>query len=55
MNPIEKVERSTLIVATTVQGRPASQLLQDSKREAVAAHSPALFTDAEEQRLALGA
>lgn len=42
-NPIEAVERSELIVATTVHGRDAAELVCDAARPRVATYSPALF------------
>jgi len=49
-NPIEKVERSTLIMASTIHGVPPAALLQESQRSRVRAASPALFLeDAAEQ------
>eukprot|EP00812_Abedinium_dasypus_P009226 NODE_2931_length_854_cov_252.309136.p1 GENE.NODE_2931_length_854_cov_252.309136~~NODE_2931_length_854_cov_252.309136.p1 ORF type:complete len:206 (+),score=85.90 NODE_2931_length_854_cov_252.309136:3-620(+) len=43
MNPIEKVERSTLIMATTVHQQRAAGLIRDTQRERVCAASPMLF------------
>lgn len=43
MNPIEKVERSTLIIATTIHDRAAADLIKPSRLEACRATSPALF------------
>lgn len=45
VNPIEKVERSTLIVATTVHDLPASELVSPDRIESVRTASPALFPD----------
>jgi|GEM_PF-2451754 len=42
VNPIEKVERSVMIVATTVHGRPAAELLADDQRERFLTYSPRL-------------
>jgi len=42
VNPIEKVERSLLIVGTTVHGRPAAELLADDQRERFFTTSPEL-------------
>jgi len=42
VNPIEKVERSLMIVGTTIHGRPASELLADDQRERFLASSPRL-------------
>ena len=41
-NPIEKVERSLMIVGTTIHGRPASELLADEQRERFFTTSPRL-------------
>ncbi len=43
VNPIEKVERSTLIVATTIHGRPAEELVKPEQLERVKQFSPGLF------------
>ncbi|MCC6997853.1 MAG: hypothetical protein IT370_24775 [Deltaproteobacteria bacterium] len=42
VNPIEKVERSLLIVATTLHRRPAVDLLADDQRERFLTYSPRL-------------
>ena len=42
VNPIEKVERSVMIVATAIHRRPAAELLADDHRERFLAHSPRL-------------
>ena len=42
VNPIEKVERSVMIVATTVHDRPASELLLDDQRARFFTYSPQL-------------
>jgi len=47
MNPIDKVERSTLIMATTVHQQPASALIRDAQLPRVKAASPMLFVDDE--------
>jgi hypothetical protein len=44
MNPIEKVERSSLIVASTIHARPVAELIQAEQLERVRAHS-ALLSD----------
>ena len=36
INPIEKLERSSLIVASTIHGAPAEALVCDAQRERVA-------------------
>jgi len=43
INPIEKVERSTLIVATTIQNKPAVELINSEQVERVSTYSPLLF------------
>lgn len=45
VNPIEKVERSTLIVATTVHGKDAEHLIKADQLERVQTFSPILFSD----------
>lgn len=42
INPIEKVERSLMIVGTTIHGRPAAELLAADQRERFFATSPQL-------------
>lgn len=42
VNPIEKVERSLMIVGTTIFGLPAAELLADDQRERFFATSPRL-------------
>ena len=42
VNPIERVERSSMIVATTIHGRPAVELLADDQRERFFHNSPRL-------------
>ena len=42
VNPIERVERSLMIVATTVHRRPAAELLADDQRERFLTYSPRL-------------
>uniref|UniRef100_A0A6B2KX34 Uncharacterized protein n=1 Tax=Arcella intermedia TaxID=1963864 RepID=A0A6B2KX34_9EUKA len=43
MNPIEKIERSMLIIATTVQGVDATELVKPEQLERVSCYSPTLF------------
>jgi hypothetical protein len=43
VNPIERCERSQLIMAAALHGVPPGALLRRDARERVAAHSPALF------------
>ncbi len=43
VNPIEKVERSLMIVATTIHDRPAAELLMDDQRERFLAGTPKLI------------
>ena len=45
MNPIEKLERSTLIVATTIHQTSAAELLSDDHVDRIKEFSPALFAD----------
>jgi len=40
VNPIEKVERSTLIVATTIHGKSVEELVVESEYERVKTYSP---------------
>ena len=47
INPIEKVERSLLIVASTLTGKPPAELVRGAHAARIAAHSPALFAAAE--------
>lgn len=47
VNPIDKVERSTLIMAGTVHQQPASALIKDSQLPRVSAASPMLFCEDE--------
>lgn len=42
VNPIERVERSSVIVATTIHGEPAAELLADDQRERFFLSSPRL-------------
>jgi hypothetical protein len=48
VNPIEKVERSLMIVATTIHRRPAVELLTEEQRERFLAFSPRLGQSAAE-------
>lgn len=43
LNPIEKVERSTLIMASTVHQLPPAELVCDAQQARVSEASPALF------------
>lgn len=45
VNPLERVERSAVIVATTVHGRPASELLAEDQRARFFAHAPGLLDE----------
>lgn len=45
VNPIEKVERSLMIVGTTIFGLPASELLAEDQRERFFTTSPKLLGD----------
>lgn len=42
-NPIEKIERSMLIIATTVHNKSASELLKPQVLANVSAYSPGVF------------
>ena len=44
VNPIEKVERSSLIIASSVHAKPAVELVKESEVERVRTFSPMLFT-----------
>jgi len=44
INPIEKVERSTLIMATSIHNRVTNELIQPSELERVSTFSPKLIT-----------
>jgi hypothetical protein len=44
VNPIERVERSTLIMASVLNDMPALALVQDSQAERIGTYSPALLT-----------
>jgi len=46
VNPIDKVERSTLIMASTVHQQPAAALIKDSQLPRVKGASPMLFDNA---------
>merc|ERR1712083_199159 len=46
LDPISKVERSTLIMASTVHQKPAEALIKESQRQRVCASSPMLFLSA---------
>lgn len=52
VNPIEKVERSTLIVATTIFGQPAAELVRPEQLERARTYSPKLFAAAEPATIA---
>lgn len=43
VNPIEKVERSVLIVASTIFDKPVEQLIRPEQLERVRTYSPQLF------------
>lgn len=47
VNPIEKVERSTLILASVVYDRKPEEMLKLSQRERVSTFSPSLWTGME--------
>jgi hypothetical protein len=43
VNPIAKVEHSSLIVAGRIFGKRAEEMVVESERERIAAQSPTLF------------
>jgi hypothetical protein len=45
INPIEKMERSMLIIGTTVHNQPAHELLKPEALHKVLTYSPAVFED----------
>lgn len=45
INPIDRVERSTLIMATTVHQQPAKELIRASQHQRVSSASPMLFLE----------
>ena len=47
VNPIERVERSTLIMAAALHGRQAAELVQDSQLERLQTYSPRLMLENE--------
>ena len=47
MNPIEKVERSSLIMASTIHQLPASAMIQPARISDVKKYSPMLFDEGE--------
>jgi hypothetical protein len=49
VNPIEKAERSTLIVATTIHQLPSEELVRPDQIAKVAEFSPLLFDSAGSQ------
>merc|ERR1719471_1511834 len=48
INPIEKVERSLLIVGSTIQGKPPGQLVKPTNLAQIGGHSPQLLNENEE-------
>ena len=46
VNPIERSERSLLIMASTLHRRPAEQLVRGEHVQRLAANAPALFAPA---------
>jgi hypothetical protein len=55
VNPIEKVERSALILATTVHDKQPSELIKPEQRERIATYSRVVFLEEEKQRALLAA
>jgi len=51
VNPIEKLESSTLIVATTIHGQSAEELLRPEAKPIVALYSPLLFEQEHERKV----
>ena len=49
INPIEKLERSLLIVASTIQGKPARDLVRPANLAQIQSHSPQLLHVDEEE------
>ena len=47
INPIKKVERSLLIVGSTIQGKPAGQLIKPTNLAQIKGHSPQLLNEDE--------
>jgi hypothetical protein len=45
MNPIERVEHSSLIIASTLHGMPPQELLSDKQLDRVLTYSPGLFIE----------
>lgn len=45
VNPIEKVERTSLIVASTIHSLPAEELVKPDQLDRVKQYSPGLFRD----------
>jgi hypothetical protein len=45
VNPIEKMERSVLIVSETIQGQPVTELVNDAHLERIHRNTPALFSN----------
>lgn len=43
VNPIEKVERSSLIVAATIQNKSPEELIANEQRDRIALYSPTLI------------
>jgi hypothetical protein len=55
VNPIEKVERSALILATTVHDKQPSELIKPEQRERIATYSRVVFIEEDKQRALLAA
>jgi hypothetical protein len=55
VNPIEKVERSSLIVCSTIHNRPASELVRPQELERVSTFSPNLFVEGATDPVAIAA
>lgn len=48
VNPIEKVERSTLIIASTIHNQPVTEIIADAQLPRVTEYSPMLFLSSED-------
>ena len=49
VNPVEKVERSSLILATTIQNKPASELVKRDQISRLQMYSPMFFPQLTDQ------
>ena len=51
INPIEKVERSMLIVGSTIQGKPPGRLIRPANLAQIEGHSPQLLNEENEEAM----